>query len=330
MLQVDTYYGDPPLKPVDGARAAVRAVTDLLLSAAVVGADLVDDDLAPAVVWAAVVERSAAKLRRSPAKWAAYVQSGAILPDDQRPPVSVYSLSRLLDMPYETTRRHVMRLIASGRLVKAPRGVIAPAAYMNSPRVRAASAELQTRLRRCLVGLEKLGVIRLGPGALEMLADGDRSQSDPFVDEARRKFSRIAVHFTVEGFKLLSQSAGGNLLGGLLFAAIVQANVSQISANPALSRRYGGFDLPPPDELRRPVSVYSLAQSLRLPYETARRNILLLMEAGLVRRERKGVMAPSAVLLSPAILGQAPLAFDLFRKLIEALAEAGLDIELTI
>lgn len=315
---------------IDGSRAAVRAVTDLLLSIAVVGADLVDDDLALAIVWAAVVERSAAKLRRSPAKWAAYVESGTVLPDEQRPPVSVYSLSRMLEMPYETTRRHVMRLIAAGRLAKAPRGVIAPAAYMNSSPVRAASAELQVRLRRCLIGLEKLGVVRLGPSALDLLGGGDRSQSDPYVDEARRKFTRITVHFAVEGFKLLSQSAGGNLLGGLLFAGIVQANVSQISANPALSRQYGGFDLPPPDELRRPVSIYSLAQSLRLPYETARRNILQLMEAGLVRREKKGVMAPSAVLLSPAILSQAPLAFDLFRKFVAALAEADLDVDLAI
>lgn len=310
----------------DVSRAAVRAISDLFLSIVDVGAGLTDGDLTRAMVWVAVVERGAFKLRRSPKKWAAYVESGTVLPDEQRPPVSVYSVSRLLDMPYETTRRHVMRLISSGRLVRAKGGVIAPAAYMNSSEVRAANAELQSRLRRCLVGLDKLGLVRLGPTALGAAADAAKAGLDPYVDESRRRISRIALHYIIEGFRLLARSAGGNLLSGLLFMAIVQANVGQISANPALSRRFGAADTPPPDEMRRPVSVYALAQSLRIPYETARRHVLQFVEAGLVQRDGKGVMVPAAVLMGPQVISQAPAAFKLFQELVAALAEAGVDI----
>ncbi len=317
----------PPATQADVSRAAIRAVSDLFLSAAELAARLADDDLTLGIVWLTVVERGADRLRRSPEKWDEFIRSGGVRPDDKRPPVSVFALSRLLKFPYETTRRHVMRLIAMGHLVRVPGGVISPAAHMDSAKVRAASAELQSRLRRCLVGLERLGIVRHADPEHRWL-EPVANVPDPYVYEERRKYSRIAILFVVEAAKLLAQTAGGDMLRGLLFLAIVQANIQQVSGDPALSRQYGSSDLPPPDALRRPISVYSLAQSLRIPYETARRHIVQLIDQGLVERLRAGVIVPTAVLMSPPVLAAMPDCYQLFRSFIQALSDAGMDIQM--
>ena len=90
-----------------------------------------------------------------------------------------------------------------------------------------------------------------------------------------------------------------NLNDGLIGAYIVQANIDQITRDPVLQRRYATLDSPPPDELRRPVSVSAVANALRLPYETVRRRVNYLAGRGLCQITPKGVLAPSAVLSSP-------------------------------
>ena len=48
---------------------------------------------------------------------------------------------------------------------------------------------------------------------------------------------------------------GRDVIDALLLAAISQANVAQITRSPELQRTYATLDHPPPDELRRPVSI---------------------------------------------------------------------------
>ena len=54
---------------------------------------------------------------------------------------------------------------------------------------------------------------------------------------------------------------------------VAVANVAHLSADPALSRRYGAIDQPEPFEIKRPISRNAVALSLGLSYETARRRI---------------------------------------------------------
>lgn len=112
-----------------------------------------------------------------------------------------------------------------------------------------------------------------------------------------RVAARLAVGFAVDLVKL--GGFGRDVVDGLLLAAISQANIAQITRSPELQRAYATLDQPPPDELRRPVSVSAIAHSLRVPFETARRRIKALVDSGVVKQTPKGLVIPMAPLSSP-------------------------------
>lgn len=62
-----------------------------------------------------------------------YGYSGAVLPDEQRPAISVRGIAGHLGYPVETTRRHVNALMALGYVAKRADGVIVPAEVMTRP-----------------------------------------------------------------------------------------------------------------------------------------------------------------------------------------------------
>jgi DNA-binding Lrp family transcriptional regulator len=93
---------------------------------------------------------------------------------------------------------------------------------------------------------------------------------------------------------------GRTLNDGAISLSIIQANVGPITNSPELQRAYATLDRPPPDELRRPVSVNAIANALRLPYETVRRRVAYLASQGVCEITPRGVVAPTAVLATPA------------------------------
>jgi len=102
---------------------------------------------------------------------------------------------------------------------------------------------------------------------------------------------------------VMSEAAEGDLMAGLIFSAIVQANVRPISNDPKLGKTYGQMDAIPPDELRSPISVNALAESLRIPYETTRRHVNKLIKLGFcVKVGARGVIVPAAVIASPTLV----------------------------
>lgn len=92
--------------------------------------------------------------------------------------------------------------------------------------------------------------------------------------------------------------AGGDLLQPLVFAAIVQANQAMLRHDPEVQRRYGDSGEAIPDELRRPISVNAVAQSLRLPFETVRRKVRGLIAAELCVATSSGVYVPRSAIVS--------------------------------
>lgn len=120
----------------------------------------------------------------------------------------------------------------------------------------------------------------------------------------------------------------------LLVMAINQANIAPLTRDPAARSRYGSLESPAPDEERRPVSVRAVAASMRLPYETARRNIKRLEAQGVCATRGAGVLVPAAFMLSPAYFEAARIGherlYDLYRMLcarglLEALPAANYD-----
>ncbi len=137
---------------------------------------------------------------------------------------------------------------------------------------------------------------------------------------------RVAAHLA-NGFALdLAKLAGfgRDIVDALLLCAISQANVAQITRNTELQRRYARLDQPPPDELRRPVSISAIANSLRIPFETARRRISALIELGVVVTHPRGVIIPTAPLNSPFYRMGAAAHYELVRKLYFRLRGIGL------
>lgn len=89
------------------------------------------------------------------------------------------------------------------------------------------------------------------------------------------------------------------LLDALLLAAVIEANVGRLNGQPALQAAYASLDQPPPDELRRPVSVNALAGSLGIPFETVRRHVNKLIEQGSIATAPGGVYVPTLMLTTP-------------------------------
>lgn len=102
-------------------------------------------------------------------------------------------------------------------------------------------------------------------------------------------------------------------LDGVLLLTIVQANIAPLTRDADLQLTYGDYDAPPPDELRRRVSVSAIAQSLRLPYETARRHVARLAAAGECEVTPQGVYVPAATLHSPRHRGTVIATYELLR-----------------
>lgn len=105
-----------------------------------------------------------------------------------------------------------------------------------------------------------------------------------------------------------------DVLDPLILTAVVEANVAPINQDARLQQLYGILAAPPPDELRRPVSINAVAQSLGLPFETVRRRIAQLAERGACVVGSKGVVVPAAVLSSPEYAEVAQARYQRLRR----------------
>lgn len=113
------------------------------------------------------------------------------------------------------------------------------------------------------------------------------------------------------------------MLDALIFTAALDANMTPVNRDPDLQVLYGGVEVSAPDELRRPVSVNAVAQSLRLPFETVRRRFLRLARAGLCVVTPQGVIVPNGAVTSPAYIAKQRARYDRTREFYHALKAVG-------
>eukprot|EP01035_Chromulina_nebulosa_P028646 gene28646-biopygen18329 len=104
-------------------RLALRASTAYFLHSVDLMARVVGGDILRGVIFTAIVDANTRHIRPSAVEAQTYSEAGDQVPDTLRRPISVHALALELDIPYETTRRHVNALIADGRRV----GAIGPA-----------------------------------------------------------------------------------------------------------------------------------------------------------------------------------------------------------
>lgn len=96
-------------------------------------------------------------------------------------------------------------------------------------------------------------------------------------------------------------------MDSLIVVAVLQANVTPVFKDPGLQQRYGTLDAPPPDDVRRPIGLRRLAESLDLPLETTRRRVNRLDEQGVLAATPDGVL-----------VGQAAVATDRYAHIAQA------------
>lgn len=113
-----------------------------------------------------------------------------------------------------------------------------------------------------------------------------------------RLMLRLANAFLLDVFN--ASRTSGDFTDSLIITGLVPTNSGQIAGDVALQRRYARFDTPPPDALRRPISVNALAASLGLPFETVRRRLKALAAAGVCEMTEDGVRFSSSFLTSEA------------------------------
>lgn len=286
-------------------RPGVRLAAGYFLDSAERMVRLSGQDLGPCLVFMGAVWANV--------QWAAEAAGDEPLPAQvERRPVSIYRLSDNLSMPYETVRRHVSRLVDTGYLVRDANGVLAPDAVFTTPMsveilkgTWASTVKFRNELKRFGVDLPQPAA-KVSSGAV------------PWV-------GRLSAAFVLAGIDFITQAMQADPVSGLIYLAVNRENLAPIMEKPDLARGYVGDNAIVPDALRRPASVYRIAKVLGLPYETARRHVLRLVETEWLARTADGALiTPGATLTDPAMMAASAKAWPLVLRFLEQTGALGL------
>lgn len=139
---------------------------------------------------------------------------------------------------------------------------------------------------------------------------------------------RAATRFFLKSVDLLARAVSdGDILRGVIFLAVVDANTRHLRPADPLARTFADSKDKVPDDLRRPVSVHALALDLALPYETTRRHVNALIEQGLCQRVEAGVLVRAEVLDREGMVATHRKNIENLRTLFRDLRDGGVDLE---
>lgn len=150
------------------------------------------------------------------------------------------------------------------------------------------------------------------------------SEESPKVRD--RLAMRVSTEYVLRSIDLMTGLVGGDLVKGLIFVAVVQANTQHILSDEAMSQAYSEAADVVPDENRRPVSVHALSVSLGIPYETTRRYVNKLLAEGLCQRAHRGLVVPGAVLAREEMVTALKKNFANLQRLMAGLRRSGVTL----
>ena len=145
----------------DTSRAAIRLGADYLVRSLALLTDYFDGQMITGIVAMGLNQANVAHLSRRDQP-ETYASSDIVPPDDVRRPISILALSANLGLPYETTRRHVEKLVQMGICVRNKGGVLVRAQALDNDAHRQLMTAHLSSLRRFLRELAAAGV-DLGP-----------------------------------------------------------------------------------------------------------------------------------------------------------------------
>jgi len=244
-------------------------------------------------------------------------------PDEMIRPIAVHALSESLLIPYETTRRHVEKLVAKGLCVRDGRGVrVAVATVAGNPEVAAMIANALPSLLLFLDDLRR-SAFDFAPYRQPLPVTAPLPPSGELPPNARALL-RVCSDYVARCVDVLGRLYDNDFAAGLVHTAIWMANVDGIRRGPE-NLTYGALHVLPPDGLRQPISISALAAGLAMPFETARRHVNKLLRARMAVRTGKGLVVPRAVLEQPRVIESARAVHAHSVRLVAELYRAGFD-----
>lgn len=126
------------------------------------------------------------------------------------------------------------------------------------------------------------------------------------------RLARLTLEYLLDSIEI--SRGGGDIVDRLLVAAIIDANVGPIKQDASLQSAYAAIDAAPPETLFRPVSINAVAQSLGLPFETVRRRVSRLADAGACVVTPRGLLVPQANLATPAFKAMSLARYERLRR----------------
>lgn len=301
----------PAIDPDHRERIMFRLGGSYLVNLARLVVRYVDADIITSLIFLGIGRANAIGVTETGEVVYPYLENPGVPDDSLRRPVSVYAVAKDLDIPYETVRRHVRRLVETDSLQAVPGGLIAPAQALITPdAVRAIYESWQLTLDL----VDELGDYGIGVVG----------QLPPAGPEVGRRVVRLAVDYFLSATCEMARHTQLDVISVLILRTIAVGNVEHLTHDRAQNLAYGSLDSVPDDDQRRPVSVFAVAKFLAIPYETARRHILKLVELGLVeRRSKAGMVVPATVMASPGMLAATQLSNATTTLFLERLARAG-------
>lgn len=245
-------------------------------------------DFTDALILATLVQCNSAPVSADPVLQRRYATFGAAAPEALRRAISINAIASSLDLPFETVRRRVKRLIANGVCEVVPEGVRLVDATLRSPHHRMALEGTYATVRNLYWRLKHNDCLKLMD--LPPATDAGWTHDDPPVRIVWRAASdyllRMMEHL-VPNFPSLSRA--------FIVLAVFRLNTEAL---PDMMR--GGEGVMPedhvPDVYRKPARASEVATMLGLPHETVRRHLTALIDEGRCVRMRDGFIVPSETL----------------------------------
>jgi hypothetical protein len=134
-----------------------------------------------------------------------------------------------------------------------------------------------------------------------------------------RSLARVTAEYWLRAVNTLTKTYG-DVRSGIIARTIMIANTAHLDTRLGEGWRYAAIEDPPiPDELRKPISIARLAESLGVPYETMRGQAQRLICDGVCRRVDGSLIVPQAMFETAAAINAALANVADLRKLVSDL-----------
>lgn len=138
--------------------------------------------------------------------------------------------------------------------------------------------------------------------------------------------SRISMDYVVSIYSAILRGSRHDPIDALVLSTVAVANVAHLNTDRVLSQAYAGLDTPEPQEIKRPISRNAVALSLGLSYETARRRIQKLLDAGALIEVNGGLIGANEQASPAMVKAMAEQNATLLRRLVRQLREHGIEV----